>query len=79
VVRLPKNAQKHPKEANMGRKVVLDEECCTGCGSCAELCPDIFELDEATEKAHVIEEEGGSQECIEEAIASCPEDCISMA
>jgi len=28
----------------MGRKVVLDQECCTGCGSCAELCPDVFEL-----------------------------------
>ncbi len=29
----------------MGRKVVIDEECCIGCGSCAELCPDGFEMD----------------------------------
>ncbi len=61
----------------MGSRVVLDEECCIGCGSCAELCPDVFEMDEETEKAHVIDPESGGEECIEEAIASCPEECIS--
>jgi ferredoxin len=61
----------------MGRKVVLDEECCVGCGSCAELCPDVFEMDEDAEKARVIRPEGGSEECIEDAIASCPDNCIS--
>lgn len=61
----------------MGRKVVLDEECCVGCGSCAELCPEVFEMDEAAEKARVILPEGGDEECIEEAMASCPDDCIS--
>ncbi len=60
----------------MGRRVVLDEECCVGCGTCAELCPDVFEMDE-TEKARVILPEGGSGECIEDAIDSCPENCIS--
>jgi ferredoxin len=29
----------------MGRRVVLDEECRVGCGRCAELCPDVFEMD----------------------------------
>ena len=61
----------------MGRRVVLDEACCVGCGSCAELCPEVFEMDEAAEKAHVILSEGGGEECIEEAIASCPDSCIS--
>lgn len=61
----------------MGHKVVLDEECCVGCGTCAELCPDVFEMDDEGEKANVILPEGGSKECIEEAIASCPESCIS--
>ena len=65
------------KEINMGRKVVIDKECCIGCGSCAELCPDVFEMDEEAEKACVILPEGGNEECIEEAISTCPVECIS--
>ncbi len=65
------------RERNMGRKVVIDEECCIGCGSCAELCSDVFEMDEEAEKARVILPEGGNEECIEEAISTCPADCIS--
>jgi ferredoxin len=65
------------KAEEMGRKVVIDEECCIGCGSCAELCPDVFEMDEGGEKALVILPEGGSKECIEEAIETCPSECIS--
>ena len=61
----------------MGKKVVIDEEECTGCESCVELCPDVFEFDEEAEKAHVIKPEGGDEECIEEAIETCPVACIS--
>jgi ferredoxin len=65
------------KERNMGRKIVIDEEECIGCGSCSELCPDVFEMDEEAEKARVILPEGGNEECIEEAISTCPVECIS--
>ncbi|MCU0575077.1 MAG: ferredoxin [Syntrophobacteraceae bacterium] len=61
----------------MSKKVVLDDECCVGCGACAELCPEVFEMNDDGEKAHVILEEGGSEECIEEAIATCPSECIA--
>jgi ferredoxin len=61
----------------MGKKVVIDEEECTGCESCVELCPDVFEFDEEEEKAHVIKPDGGDEECIEEAISTCPVECIS--
>jgi ferredoxin len=50
-----------------------------GCGSCAELCPDVFEMGEEAEKARVIVLEGGNEECIEEAISTCPDECISWA
>lgn len=61
----------------MARRVVLDEECCIGCGSCTELCPQIFEMDDEAQKAHVITDEGGDEECIEEAVTACPVECIS--
>ena len=61
----------------MARKVVLDEECCIGCGSCAEICPEVFEMTEDGDKARVILATGGDEECIEEAITTCPDECIS--
>ncbi len=61
----------------MGKRVVVDQEVCIGCGTCAGLCPDIFELDEAEGKSHVIMPEGGDEECINEAIESCPVSAIS--
>jgi ferredoxin len=60
----------------MAKQVVIDTEECTGCETCVELCPDVFAMNEAEEVAEVILEEGGSEDCIEEAIDSCPVECI---
>jgi ferredoxin len=60
----------------MGKRVVIDDDECVGCESCVELCPDIFGLNEDTEKAEVLKPEGGDEDCIEEAIESCPVECI---
>lgn len=64
------------KEKIMGKTVVIDMDECIGCESCVELCPEVFEFDPSEEKAHVILPEGGDEECIEEAMASCPVECI---
>jgi ferredoxin len=47
-----------------------------GCETCVELCPDIFGFEEETEKAFVILAEGGPEDCIDEAIDTCPVECI---
>ena len=60
----------------MSRKVIMDEAECIGCGSCQEICPEVFQLDTATEKAHIIKPEGGPEEPIEEAMGECPMSCI---
>ncbi len=60
----------------MSKRVYVDEEECIGCGSCEELCPEVFKPDEGTQKARVIEPEGGPEDLIEEAIEACPVECI---
>jgi len=60
----------------MGRRVLIDEEECIGCGSCEEICPEVFALNEDTEMAEVIKPEGGPEDLIEEAIEACPVECI---
>jgi ferredoxin len=60
----------------MGKKVYIDEEECIGCGSCEEICPEVFKLNEDTDKAEVIKPEGGPEDLIEEAMTTCPVECI---
>ena len=60
----------------MSRKVVIVEEECIGCGSCEEICPDVFKINEDTDKAEVIMAEGGDEDLIQESIDTCPVECI---
>ena len=60
----------------MGKRVVMDTEECSGCETCVELCPEVFEFNEADEVAVVIKAEGGPKDCIDDAIDACPVECI---
>ena len=61
----------------MAEITAIDQDECIGCETCVELCPDIFAFDEDKGKAHVIKEEGGDNACIDEAMGSCPAECIT--
>ena len=63
-------------ENTMGKIVVIDTEECIGCESCVEICPEVFGFIEAEEKAEVIMPEGGPEDCIEDAMDTCPVECI---
>ena len=56
--------------------VIIDTDECIGCESCVELCSEVFAFNEDEEKAEVILPEGGPEDCIEEAMESCPVECI---
>ncbi|MFU2210207.1 ferredoxin [Solidesulfovibrio sp. C21] len=51
--------------------------CCNGCGACAAMVPELFEMDEAVEKPVVLLVEA-PEEDIERAMGICPHDCIEM-
>jgi ferredoxin len=55
---------------------VIETEDCIGCGSCVDLCPEVFVLNESLEKAQVVNPEGCAEEKINEAIDICPVKCI---
>ncbi len=61
----------------MAKQVKIDEDECVGCEACVEICPEIFKFVEDDEKAIVIMAEGGDEDCINEAMDSCPADCIT--
>lgn len=62
----------------MKETISLDTYECNGCGSCVEICPDIFKMDEAGEKAEVIRPDAAITARIEEAAAYCAAKCISL-
>lgn len=56
----------------------VDPELCIGCGLCADICPQVFQLGD-DDKAHVVE--GANCEaagCCQEAAESCPTSAISL-
>ena len=58
---------------------VIDSYRCNGCGSCAELCPQVFIMDEIMETAAVAENPPTPlPECVHEAVAWCPTSCIEI-
>lgn len=58
-------------------KIILEKEECLGCEVCVELCPSAFAFLEDESVAEVIEGADPEDECVDEAIASCPAGCIS--
>lgn len=61
----------------MAAKIDIDVDECISCESCAEICPTVFGFDEDSEKAYLIDGYDPDDDCIDEAIASYPAECIS--
>ncbi len=61
----------------MSGKIEIDQDECIGCEACVEVCPEVFAFDSEEEKASVIDGADESAACVDEAIASCPSECIT--
>lgn len=68
-------------------EVTIDQDTCTGCGTCAALCDEVFELDDMG-KAQLVEEYQEDDPasgtvpddvgCLETAAQSCPVEAITV-
>ncbi len=61
----------------MKKSILIDVYECNGCGSCVEICPEVFVMDE-NEKATLRDPDAEITDKVEEAAAYCPQDCISF-
>jgi ferredoxin len=60
----------------MAKKPYVDQDVCTGCETCIDLCPEVFRLTDDM-VAEVFDPAGAGEEEIQEAIESCPVECIN--
>jgi ferredoxin len=56
----------------------VNQELCTGCGLCADSCPEVFQMQEATAVAVDSEIPADSLESAREAQANCPVEAITI-
>ncbi len=57
-------------------KVSVDENLCTGCGLCVDICPEVFEMPEALSIVKTAEVAADLEEKVKEAAESCPVEAI---
>jgi ferredoxin len=57
--------------------VVEDE--CIACGTCEEICPEVFAVSDSLGFAQVMNPSGAPADKIQEAMDACPTQCIHWA
>jgi ferredoxin len=63
------------EEVSMAGEVYVDQDVCIGCGLCASIAPEVFRLNDDG-VSEVFSQAGSNEEKIQEAIDSCPVNCI---
>jgi ferredoxin len=60
----------------MPRIPCVEQSICTGCELCEQICPEVFRMNDDG-VSEVYNPQGASEDKIQEAIDSCPVQCIS--
>ena len=58
------------------KAVWVDESICIGCRYCAHVATNTFVIEQRLGRSRVIRQDGDSSELIQEAIETCPVNCI---
>ncbi len=58
------------------KAVWVDEAVCIGCRYCAHVATNTFVIEPSLGRSRAIRQDGDSTACIQEAIETCPVDCI---
>jgi len=61
----------------MAKKIVVNDDACIGCGTCAVLAPKTFKVGDDG-KVKVIDPNGDDEKTIQEAVESCPVGAIIL-
>lgn len=57
---------------------IVDGDLCIGCGLCAEICPEVFEMGDDGQAHAVNPEKCAGLPCCKEAAESCPVEAIKI-
>lgn len=58
--------------------IEIDSYRCSGCGTCVEMCPEVFKMDSMMEKAELVMVAPEITDAVYQAAAFCPEKCIEV-
>jgi len=59
-------------------EIIIDTYLCSGCATCVEMCPEVFRMDQVSEKAELVRVNPTVTDKVYQAAAFCPEKCIEI-
>lgn len=59
-------------------KAIVDQESCVGCGLCANMCSEVFSMENDKAIVSVENIPSAAEECAKEAASSCPVEAIKI-
>lgn len=60
-------------------KAIVNEDLCIGCGLCAEICPEVFEMNDDMIAVVIVDEVPSElEDSAREAAESCPVEAITL-
>ena len=62
----------------MNCRINIDTYRCNSCETCVVICPEVFRMNEVSEKAEPISDTVPCSESLDRAAAMCPEKCIEI-